>query len=178
MFTFLLEQGPGMAWLLSNVMSSSFPAILVLFCAYPWHAGSAIPPYEYMQRYVVVNASARGALCNDGSAAAYYVRNCTANGDAKPGDPDFCAKGEGHCNLYCNENQLSRPLLGNIEGVLRYQWFIVFEDDNLFCWDDQSCHNRDPQVSYCAIDTSDKNKSLETSRSSFPGSSHSSDDRE
>jgi xanthine/uracil permease len=57
------------------------------------HRNGAIPGYLLMHRYEVVNATARNALCNDGSSAAYYVRNCSANGDAKPGDPDFCAKG-------------------------------------------------------------------------------------
>jgi hypothetical protein len=31
------------------------------------------------------------ALCNDGSAPSYYYRNCSANWDRHPGDPDFCA---------------------------------------------------------------------------------------
>ena len=57
------------------------------------YANNDIPDYFLMHRYEVVDAKARGAVCNDGSNAAYYVRNCTANGDAKPGDPDFCAKG-------------------------------------------------------------------------------------
>jgi hypothetical protein len=52
------------------------------------------PAYQLMQRRVVANAVSRGAVCNDGTPAAYYVRNCTANGDRKPGDPDFCLKGE------------------------------------------------------------------------------------
>eukprot|EP00045_Choanoeca_perplexa_P015581 m.197899 g.197899 ORF g.197899 m.197899 type:complete len:386 (+) comp17031_c0_seq3:12-1169(+) len=82
-----------------------------------------IPDYLLMQRYEVVNASQRGAVCNDGSPVAYYVRNCTANGDAKPGDPDFCAK-------------------GSIEGVARYQWFVIVDDDNQFCWDAASCGER------------------------------------
>ena len=40
-------------------------------------------PYQMMQLYTVKNAVARGAVCNDGSPAAYYYRNCTANGDRR-----------------------------------------------------------------------------------------------
>eukprot|EP00730_Choanoeca_flexa_P012830 TRINITY_DN4662_c0_g1_i1.p1 TRINITY_DN4662_c0_g1~~TRINITY_DN4662_c0_g1_i1.p1 ORF type:complete len:400 (+),score=52.73 TRINITY_DN4662_c0_g1_i1:49-1200(+) len=86
----------------------------------------AIPAYQLMHRYEVANATQRNAVCNDGTPMAYYVRNCTANGDAKPGDPDFCAK-------------------GSVEGVARYQWFIAIDDDNEFCWDATTCSSRSAQ---------------------------------
>lgn len=35
--------------------------------------------------------SAPAVTCNDGSPYVYFARNCTANWDRKPGDPDFCA---------------------------------------------------------------------------------------
>ena len=48
------------------------------------------------------------ALCNDGSSAAYFYANCTANWDAKVGSPDYCAKnlsvgsqGTNTCFLSC-----------------------------------------------------------------------------
>ena len=43
------------------------------------------PAYQYLHKFTVRDAAARGALCNDGSAAAYYYRNCTANGDRRWG---------------------------------------------------------------------------------------------
>lgn len=68
---------------------------------------------------------ARGALCNDGSAAAYYYRNCTANGDRRVGDStDYCLK-------------------GSLNGVRERRWFLHLDAaDGLFCWDADSCAAR------------------------------------
>jgi hypothetical protein len=64
------------------------------------------------------------AVCGDGSPAIYYYRNCTANWDSKPGDPDFCAKGT--------------PL-----GVSSVQWLLVFGGNaTLACFDDATCSER------------------------------------
>ena len=43
------------------------------------------PEYQYLHKYTVHDAAARGAVCNDGTPAAFYYRNCTANGDRRWG---------------------------------------------------------------------------------------------
>ena len=58
------------------------PTFKVLTDAVVATAPPAIPDCLYMHRYVVANASARGAVCNDGSAAVFYCCNCTADGFA------------------------------------------------------------------------------------------------
>ena len=63
-----------------------------------------------MNRYSLAGAGGddgAAAKCNDGSAAAYYYRNCSANWDRKAGAPDFCEK-------------------GTAEGVREVVWEIVF----------------------------------------------------
>lgn len=66
-----------------------------------------LPAVLFMQRYTLqpkyvhpISSSATTSsmntiqpLCNDGSVATYYYRNCSANWDRKAGDPDFCQKG-------------------------------------------------------------------------------------
>ena len=53
-------------------------------------------------------------------------RNCTANGDRKPGDPDFCQR-------------------NSTEGVARIQFFVYFAE-NGYCFDGPSCSNRTTEV--------------------------------
>ena len=45
------------------------------------------PDYQYLYKHTIFNATARGAVCNDGTPAVFYYRNCTANGDRHAGDP-------------------------------------------------------------------------------------------
>ena len=60
------------------------------------------------------------AICNDGTPAMLYWRNCTANEDRAPGDKgDYCAK-------------------GGKDGVDENVWFIAFEQAG-FCYDSASC---------------------------------------
>lgn len=82
--------------------------------------------YQRLKRYTVQDAAARGALCNDGTPAIYYYRNCTANGDRKPGDPtDYCAK-------------------GGEQGVLEVRWMIYLDPlgDAGWCHDTSTCAAR------------------------------------
>jgi len=85
-------------------------------------------PYQMMQLYTVKNAVARGAVCNDGSPAAFYYRNCTANGDRHPGDPtDYCKK-------------------GGQQGVQSVQFFVYLDAaDGSWCHDNTTCAARPPQ---------------------------------
>jgi hypothetical protein len=79
------------------------------------------------------------AVCNDGSPASFYYRNCSANWDRKPGGPDFCSEAE-------------------VGGQRR--WIVVFGADprtdlssgvappppvplaGAYCWDGPSCAAR------------------------------------
>eukprot|EP00041_Stephanoeca_diplocostata_P020501 m.460547 g.460547 ORF g.460547 m.460547 type:complete len:420 (-) comp21596_c0_seq10:1335-2594(-) len=94
-----------------------------------WQTAGSIadpnPDYQYMHKYYVKNAIARGAVCNDGSPAAFYYRNCTANGDRHPGDPtDYCAK-------------------GGTQGVLERQWLVLLDPaDGKWCSTADSCRSR------------------------------------
>ena len=87
------------------------------------------PDYQYLYKQTVSNAAARGALCNDGTPAVFYYRNCTANGDRRAGDPtNYCAK-------------------GGTQGVQSVQWFVYLDPaDSLFCHDKQSCSHRPAQL--------------------------------
>ena len=67
-----------------------------------------------MQRFALTDPA---AVCNDNSRAVYFYRNCTANADRKPGDPDFCAKSD--------------------EGVAEFVWFIMFAQSEIRA-DDES----------------------------------------
>eukprot|EP00039_Didymoeca_costata_P023677 m.7899 g.7899 ORF g.7899 m.7899 type:complete len:430 (+) comp3797_c3_seq1:165-1454(+) len=84
-----------------------------------------VEDYQYMNLYEVTNAVGRGAVCNDGSPAKFYYRNCTANGDRQHGDPtNYCLKG------------------GN-QGVQSIQWFIYLDNgDGAWCHDFESCQSR------------------------------------
>lgn len=83
------------------------------------------PEYQYLHKYTVHDAAARGAVCNDGTPAAFYYRNCTANGDRRVGDTtDYCLK-------------------GSLNGVQERRWFVHLDAaDGLFCWDADSCAGR------------------------------------
>eukprot|EP01047_Picozoa_sp_COSAG01_P011291 COSAG01_NODE_493_length_16327_cov_5.632879_17_plen_588_part_01 len=81
------------------------------------------PPNETrgMSRHRVLDSQ---AVCNDGSPAYFYWRNCTANSDWAPGDKqDYCAK-------------------GGKEGVDQVVWMLVFESAG-FCYDARSCAARE-----------------------------------
>jgi hypothetical protein len=81
------------------------------------------PPNETrgMSRHRVLDSQ---AVCNDGSPAYFYWRNCTANSDRAPGDKqDYCAK-------------------GGKEGVDQVVWMLVFESAG-FCYDARSCAARE-----------------------------------
>lgn len=82
------------------------------------HGLVELPRYDLMHRYTVRNAVERGAVCNDGTPAKYYYRNCTALGDRAPGDKtDYCKKGDPN-------------------GVQSVQWFIQFDSgDGKWCFD-------------------------------------------
>lgn len=86
-------------------------------------------PYQMMQLYTVKNAVARGAVCNDGSPAAYYYRNCTANGDRRAGDPtDYCLK-------------------GGQQGVDSIQFFLYLDPaDGSWCHDNATCAARPKEL--------------------------------
>lgn len=63
------------------------------------------------------------AVCNDGTEAFLYWRNCTANADRPPGDKeDYCAK-------------------GGRNGVDKNYWFVSFETAGS-CYDAGSCNVR------------------------------------
>jgi hypothetical protein len=71
---------------------------------------AAIPPALLMNAFPI---SQPDTFCNDGSMPQYFYRNCSANWDRKPGDPDFCQK-------------------GTIDGVAQRVWFISFLQSDLF----------------------------------------------
>ena len=106
-------------------------AVLVhaaLSCAAP--ASSLFPPAtppdepRGMIRFPLAPQTDALAVCNDGTPAAMYWRNCTANEDRAPGDKgDYCAKGNGK------------------DGVDQNIWFIAFEQAG-FCYDSASCAAR------------------------------------
>jgi hypothetical protein len=82
-------------------------------------------PYQMMSLYTVQNASQRGAVCNDGSAATYYYRNCTANGDRQHGDQtNYCLKGDPN-------------------GVISTRFFLYLDvSDGSWCHDAATCAAR------------------------------------
>jgi hypothetical protein len=62
--------------------------LLLAMCAAA--AGQVIPPEQLFHR-VSLSSAHPLAVCNDGEGAAMFYRNCSANWDRKPGDPDYCA---------------------------------------------------------------------------------------
>ena len=83
---------------------------------------SAPPPALLFHRFALPDPA---AVCNDGSRAQIYVRNCTANHDRAPGDPtDYCA-GE--------QTLVFTFLSGPVDGAA---------GAGAFCYDARSCAAR------------------------------------
>ena len=77
-----------------------------------------------MHKFEVKNALKRHSLCNDGSPAIYYYRNCTANIDSHGTTIDYCKKGD--------------P-----QGVETIKWFIYISNgDGVYCFDNKTCSTR------------------------------------
>jgi hypothetical protein len=103
--------------MLASVLSIVCTVTGAIITALP-AAAQPVPVPLLANVYTVANASARSALCNDGSPAAYYYRNCTANWDRHPGDPtDYCA-------------------------VPDTIWVIIFESDGRFVYNSASAASR------------------------------------
>jgi hypothetical protein len=101
-----------------RVVSASIAALLLLVAG----AAQKVPDALLFHRYDL------NAVCNDGSRAALYYRNCTGNWDRKPGQAeDFC---EDPASL----------------GVAGHRWLVLFDDGldrgGAFCYDERSCAAR------------------------------------
>lgn len=75
--------------LLGNVNLSS-QAVPPALLAYPFAIGSFAFDRESSAYTPSSRSTTDGAVCQDGSAAVLYYRNCSANWDRKPGGPDYC----------------------------------------------------------------------------------------
>lgn len=98
LFSLLLLLSALLSWQSMVRPSSAQFLLLSLLCARVSGLSSVPPPtrefgpsdaaYLFHRRPLPDAA----AVCNDGSRAAWYYRNCTANADRKPGDDtDYCA---------------------------------------------------------------------------------------
>lgn len=109
---------------------------LIAFVSMQTHAaasmvppGSAQPAPLLLNKHTLADAS---AVCNDGTRAAFYHRNCTANWDRKPWDnlTDFCAGTQTWVISF-----LSGSLLNATASTA-----------GAFCYDSASCASRDAEL--------------------------------
>jgi hypothetical protein len=79
--------------------------------------------------YFLYHKHTLSSTCSDGSPAIFYHRNCTANGDRKPGDPtDFCEGIQTFVVHFLSEDIINQSSHNSINGA--------------FCYDDISCAAR------------------------------------
>lgn len=110
------------------------------------HANDTDSTFSSSSQTSPFSSSFVSPLCNDGSIPSIYYRNCSANWDRRPGDPDFCNVTIKRWILdfsVTNRDYLSNGLDNN--PMMTSELFLSNIDtliDGLYCYDQDSCLQR------------------------------------
>lgn len=96
-------------------------------------SGQLPPALQFTLEELPLSAGA----CFDGSPFRYYYRNCSANWDRKPGDPDFCARAGGE-----NPVVTFVILFLSDAAALQAPGVRALAQPGAFCYDAPSCAAR------------------------------------